>query len=175
MKQFEKPYAITENGEVKFVLYDGTKTKPVYSFCEFNNILGGYVILNELGEEVEFMDCVGNFTKKPTKFAKEFNRYINSTINQTAYSYPFCCVYFTTLIDFPSKYLTSKKISNIVKNEEVFKINQASRNGEFRNLLEKIRYKRYVMSVYRAKINKANRLLKKAGLKEKSEEMYLDL
>ena len=174
MTRFKKPQAVVENGETVFVLYDGKKTKSVHSFYEFNNDLGGFVILDDKGEEVAFMDCVGNFTNKPTNFAREFNNYINSTGGGIKYGYPFT-IFYTTLINFPSKYLISNKIRKIVIKEENFKLKQAKENNEFFGLLEYLRYKKYVHKIIKEKFKKADTLKSHANLKYKTEDIYFDM
>ena len=174
MQRFKKPEAMVVNGQTVFVLYDGSITKKVHSFYEFNDVLGGFVILNDKQEEVEFMDCLGNFTKKPTAFAKYFNTYINSACQGIKYGFPFS-VYFTTLSDFPSKYLIDKKVRKIVKNEENFKIFTAMRCGDLNNLIEVVRYRCLVNDIYKKKIEKANKLLKNLKTKQKIEEIYYEL
>ena len=174
MEKFKKPQAIVENGETKFILWDGTKTKAVYSFYEFNDVLGGFIILNDKHEEVEFMDCVGNFTKQPTIFAKHFNRYINSTGGSIIYGSPYF-EYVTSLVDFPSKYLTDKKIRKIVKNEENYKIYNAKQNKELDGLLDIVVYRCYVNNVYKQKIKKAQKFLENLKTKQDIENFYYEL
>lgn len=159
MKCFEKPCAVSNNGKVEFVLYDGTKTKSVFAFLEFDNCLGMFGILNEKYEVVEYMDILGNFSKKPTMFAKRFNEYINSSKYGIGYGCP-QFMFFTSLIDFPSKYLSSKKVRQIVKQEEEFKYKKACIFGEFSSLLEKLKYRLYYKKIYKQKIDKMKSDLK---------------
>ena len=172
MKEFQKPFAKTNNGEVKFNLYNGIKTKSVFAFYEFNEDLGGYIIINEKGEKVEFMDCLGNFTKNPTQFAKLFNNYINST--EIGYGDP-VFTYYTSLIDFPSKYLINEEVRKIVKNHENYKIQKAYQECGFINLIECLKYKIYVNKIYKQKIQKAKRLMQKVNANNDVDIIYYEL
>lgn len=171
MKNFKKPYEIVSEKGVQFVLFDGTVSKVVFEVLAFDKYLGVFPIVNKDKEIVEYMDIVGNFTKKPTKFAQEFYSYICS--NNVGYGYP-CFTFYTALLDFPSKYLTDTKIRKIVKNHENYKIQEAKQNGEFNNLFEILRFKLYSKSIYNQKIAKADKLQKRLNEKQEVENNYYE-
>ena len=159
MKRFQKPYAVGGENGVKFVLNNGAETKSVFAFLEFNKSLGCFEILNKNYDVVEYMDLLGNFTTQPTKFAKRFYEYIESS----NYGVGFGCpnyVFYTSLIDFPSKYLRSKEVRQIVKAEEEYKYQRACDYSIFVSLLEKLKYKIYYKNIYKQKIEKMKYVLK---------------
>ena len=175
MKNFKKPYKLEDKNGVRFVLYNGNKTKSVFGALEFDESLGVFPIINNKNQIVEFMDCMGNFTKKPTRFAHEFNKYINATGKGVCYGYPVNNFFDTALIDLPSKYLTSNEIRRIVQNEERYKIRLARKHGEFVGLLENIRYRIYVLKIYKQKLDRAKKLILKDNNKHNFEDLYFNL
>lgn len=168
---FKKPEILGQIGSLKFVLFDGTETKSVYSVGEYDKKLGVYPILNKNNEVCEYMDLIGNFTSKPTTFAKYFNEYIDSEKRGVGYGDVRCFIYYTGLIDFPSRYLIDKKVSNIVKQEELKRYNLACKRKLFISLFDRLKYKIYVSNIYNRKVSKAKQYfkqLKANGLDVKS-------
>ena len=175
MKRFKKPYEVVDFKGFRFVLYNGTETKSVFGALPFDEQLGVFPIINKCNEIVEYMDCLGNFTKKPTQFARDFNKYINETGKGISFGFPVSDLFYTSLLDLPSKYLTSKKIREIVKNEENYKIQRAKSEGEFFGLIELVRYKLYISKIYKQKLKKALNLLKDLDSKKDVENLYFNL
>ncbi len=159
-KEFKKPSIIGDIGNMQFVLYDGVKTKPVFNAMAFNSSIGSYPILNKQNQVIEYMDLVGNFTKTPTEFAKEFSSYIDSRLSGVIFGYAGFITFYTRLLDFPSKYLTDNRIRKIVKDLEEFRYREACNKGEFATLLERLRYKMYFRNIYHKKVKKAERIKK---------------
>lgn len=175
MKKFEKPYAITEDGKIKFVLWDGTKTKSVFNVADFDSANGVFPILNEQNQVVEYMDLIGNFTKQPTKFAQCFNDYIDSRLYGVGDRFEGLMFFYCRLVDFPSKYLVDKKIRKIVKDEEAYRYQQACEDKFFEKLIHRLCYKLYLREIYKKKIKKAERLIKhKNKLGKDLESVYLE-
>lgn len=161
MKIIKRP-VIKQYGEnKKFVLYNGRKTKSFCNCLEFDNKLGVYPIVDKNGKIVEYMDIVGNFTAQPTRLAMVLNEYVKSRCQGVRF---ICgtstCFYFTTLTDFPSKYMTDKTVRDFIKKEEQYKYTLACKNNVFPNFIAKLRYKLYVMDVYNQKIQKSNKYIK---------------
>lgn len=165
MKRFEKPYALASDNGVKFILNNGAETKSVFAFLEFNKSLGCFEILNKDYQVVEYMDLLGNFTKQPTQFAKQFSEYIESSNSGVGFGYP-SFVFYTTLLDFPSKYLRSKEVRQIVKAEEEYKYLRACKHSTFVSLLDKLKYKLYYKRIYKQKIDKMKYVLAKDNQNE---------
>lgn len=165
---FKEPQIIGEVGNKQFVLYDGQISKPFFTNAEFDSRIGSYPILNENNEIVEYMDLIGNFTNKPTKFAKEFSSYIDSRRLGVSDAYAGSIFFCTGLIDFPSKYLVDKKIRKIVKAEENYKFKTACMENNLVYLLTKLKCKLYLIDIYNQKIARAERLLKQMQIKGKN-------
>ena len=164
LKEFKKPILEGEFGNYSFKLYNGMQTKKFISLGKFDTSLGVYEICDCQGNVIEYMDIMGNFSKKPSDFANHFNNYIETKYLGINYSTPPSCLYYTWLIDFPSKYLINKNVRKIIKNEEVERYNRACKNGTFCRLLDKLRYKIYIDKVFNQKLARAKDTEKKLTL-----------
>lgn len=173
---FNKPKIVGEVGNMQFILFDGVKTKSFFNAAEFDCLKGVYPILNQHGQVIEYMDILGNFTIQPTKFAKDFNSYINSRNRGICYGCVENYVYFTTLLDFPSKYLINNKVRNIVKREELSKYKNACKNKQFSSLLDKLGYRLYISRIFNKKVAKAKTALKILNVENKNDDdFYLNV
>ena len=159
-KIFKNPEISGQIGSMKFILYDGTETKLFFSVGDYNEKLGVYPILNKDNEIVEYMDLIGNFTCEPTTYAKYFKEYINSRKYGVGYGDVGCFIYYTGLIDFPSKYLIDKRVRKIVKQEEIERYNLACKRKLFFSLMDRLKYKIYVTNIYNRKVAKAKQYYK---------------
>ena len=155
LKEFKRPVLDGGYGNYYFKLYDGSQTKKFDELKEFNNDLGCFEICDKKGHIVEYMDLMGNFSKRPTSFARHFNNYINSRHMGVRYSTPPNCLYYTYIIDFPSRYFINKNVREVIKSEEEERYNRACKNGSLRGMLEKLGYKMYVDKVFKQKLKRA--------------------
>ena len=108
-KEFRKPILESKLGNYSFRLYDGSQTKEFSAIGDFNDNLGCYEICDGNGSIVEYMDLIGNFSKKPTTFAMHFNNYFKTRFFGVRYGVSPYGIYYTSVIDFPSRYFTNKK------------------------------------------------------------------
>ena len=173
-KKFEHPQIIGELGDFKFVLHDYSLTKEFHSAGEFDDFRGVYPIMDKKGKIVEYMDLVGNFTKSPTKFARYFNEYIKARNFGIGYGSVEYFIYSTALLDFPSKYMTNKKIREIVHDEEMYRYKNACKKGMFISFINKLGYKLYIKNIYKSKIKASKKYLTKDNTLLESDG-YLDL
>lgn len=172
-KEFKNPAIFGEKGNMQFVLFDNTITKSFFNALDFDRATGCFPIINKNCRTVEYMDLIGNFTKKPTKFAKEFYDYLETRCCCAVSGCACYAVYRSYLIDFPSKYMIDPKVRTIVKNEEKYRYIIACKSGDIRTLIMKLRSKLYLRKLYLQKVRKAERLKKKM-LKQgrKIQEIY---
>jgi len=160
-KEFEFPNLIKEEDGYCFKLYDGTLTKKFASAKSYDSAKGTFAICNSHGKVVEYMDLMGNFTKKPTKFASDFKSYMASRNYGIVFVYASRYDFYTHLIDFPSKYLVDDKVKNVVWNEEMSRYQEACDDGMLLTMMSRLHCRRYIKNVFKNKVKKANKLKQK--------------
>lgn len=141
-----------------FILYDNDVSCLFYDNAEFDCYIGAYPILDKNKKVVSYMDLLGNFTDKPTEFSKDFYDYVSQRDVDVAYEYPYVTVLFTSLIDFPAKYMANDQIKELVIAEEEYKIKKVCK--ETKNLILRLRCKKYLKRVLNKKLKEAKEFAK---------------
>lgn len=146
-------------GKRHFTFPDGTKSKTFYDAQKFNFRYGQFPILDKNGKVVEFMDILGNFSQDNTDLAADLYYYAISINNVPVKNFGKRGSYYTGLLDFPSKHLVDEKVRNFIQEQEDLRFDSFCKFGQFNNLFEKLRYKRYIKQVFKNKIKKASSLI----------------
>ena len=109
------------------------------------------------------MDILGNFSKENTDLAYDLYIYALSIDNVPIKQFGKRGAYYTGLLDFPSKHLVDKKVRNFIQWQEESRFDTFCKFGQFNNLFEKLRYKRYVKQVFKDKMNKVSSIIEEQG------------
>lgn len=174
MKLLNYPKTKDDGYMKRFVLYNGVETKEFYNHAGFDKEIASYPILDRYGKVVEYMDLIGNFTRKPTDFATALYEYMQGRDMDLVQDYQYLVTFNTSLTDFPAKYMINPDVKKLVKAEEVYKFKKACENKVIKGLLNRVRCKRYLNRVINRKQSMANNLIKN-GKNTVDIENYFDL
>lgn len=172
MKIIEIPELIELNGKKQFALYDGKLTKEIYDCKDFDKETGVYAILDEQNNVVEYMDILGNFTTQPTLFAREFYYYISSRSSGVILKVEPGYMFFTSLTNFPSRFLANAEIRKIVKDEEMYKYKTACENMLLSGFVNRLRCKRFLLDVFKGKVKRGMKIVEMEGKEHEIENYY---
>ena len=157
--KFQLPVINGEVGERYFVFANGRKSKEFYDVSEFDKFNGCYPILDQSGNVVEYMDMLGNFSKTPTEFASKFHHFVFFERYSALISRSSASAYYECAINwFPSKFLISQEIQEIVKEIEKQRFKKMCRTGCFVSIFERVRYFLYMKECMNIKLDKAKQL-----------------
>ena len=158
-------------GEKYFIFPNGERSKTFYNANKFMYIYGQYPILNEKGEVVEYMDLMGNFSEGHTELAHALYAYAIS-INQIPFrAFGLSGEAYTGVYHFPSKFLKDEKVREFIKNEEDYRYCRLCECNRFRSIIERMRYKHYIDTIWKQKMKKVQRLLKEDAEREQNLEI----
>lgn len=157
----KKMISVTPMGVYKcFVLYNGKRTQTFYDCAKFDEYIGSYPILDKDNEVVEYMDLIGNFTKQPTEFAKDLYDYISGRDVAVVRYYMYIKTYYTSLTEFPAKYLLNSQVREIVEDEEKYK--SKNLNKSVKGLIPRLKCKLYLNKTLNKKLKRAKEYIKDA-------------
>ena len=143
-----------------FNIQNETSTKFFHHAGDFDETSGVYPIYNEKNEIVEYMDVLGNFTQKPTRFAKLFYRYVTYeqmlplVFKRNQLHSGYACAFDS----FPIKYFLNKKFVQLIKDEENRKIEEMKRQKFIYSFFDVLGYRLSVIRNLKEKINMAKAL-----------------